>query len=213
MLIINLVLSMEFQLVAGNAALDLTNTLDWRYDPAHLVDLIPDYSRFLAFCQQAGVIAPQDARYLINHTSGALAKRALGRVLDLRETLYALFLCAVRGERPSDRIIKRLNVFLNEASSVNALSWNDGRFRRVRAAPANSPLEPLWRILEVGADLLSSPEVEKVRECGEESCKWLFLDTSRNRARRWCDMSICGNRAKARRYYLRTRNPELLRTE
>ena len=204
---------MEFQLVAGNVALDFTNTLDWRYDPERLVELLPDYRRFLAFCQQAGVITPQEARHLINHTNGALAKRALGRVLDLRETLYGLFLCAVRGERPSNRTIKRLNEFLKEASSVNPLSWDDGRFRRVRAKPANSPLEPLWRILEAGAELLSSPDVDKVRECGEETCKWLFLDTSRNRARRWCDMSICGNRAKARRYYLRTHNSELLRTE
>jgi predicted RNA-binding Zn ribbon-like protein len=204
---------MEFQLVAGNVALDFTNTLDWRYDPEHLVELLPDYSRFLAFCQQAGVITPQEARRLINHTSESLAKRVLGRVLDLRETLYVLFLCGVRGERPSTWTMKKLNVFLNEASSVNPLSWNDGRFRRLRAEPANSPLEPLWRILEAGAALLCSPDVDKVRECGEETCKWLFLDTSRNHARRWCDMSICGNRAKARRYYLRTRNSELLPTE
>jgi predicted RNA-binding Zn ribbon-like protein len=204
---------MEFQLAAGNVALDFANTLDWRYDPERLVELLTDYSRFLAFCQQAGVITPQEARHLINHTSESLAKRVLGRVLDLRETLYALFLCAVRGERPSTRVIKRLNAFLNEASSVNSLSWNDGKFRRVRAKPASSPLDPLWRILEAGAELLSSPDVDKVRECREETCKWLFLDTSRNRARRWCDMSICGNRAKARRYYLRTRDSELLRTE
>jgi predicted RNA-binding Zn ribbon-like protein len=205
MLIINLVLSMEFQLVAGNAALDFTNTLDWRYDPERLIELLPDYSRFLAFCQQAGVITPQEARHLVNRTSEPLAKRALGQVLDLRETLYVLFLCAVRGERPSNQIMKKLNVFLDEATSVNPLSWDNGRFLRVRSKQANSPMEPLWRILDAGVELLSSADVDKVRECGEETCKWLFLDTSRNGARRWCDMRICGNRAKAKRYYSRTR--------
>jgi predicted RNA-binding Zn ribbon-like protein len=209
MLIINLVLSMEFQLVAGNAALDFTNTLDWRYDPERLIELLPDYSRFLAFCQQAGVITPQEARHLVNRTSEPLAKRALGQVLDLRETLYVLFLCAVRGERPSNQMMKRLNVFLKEASSVNSLSWDEGRFRRLRAKPTDSPMEPLWRILEAGVELLSSADVDRVRECGEETCKWLFLDTSRNGARRWCDMRICGNRAKAKRYYSRTRKSQL----
>jgi predicted RNA-binding Zn ribbon-like protein len=208
MLIINLVLSMEFQLLAGNAALDFTNTLDWRYDPERLIELLPDYNQFLAFCLQASVITPQEARHLMNHTSGSLAKRASGRVLDLRETLHVLFLCAVRGEQPSNQMMKKLNVFLKEASSVNPLGWDDGRFRRVRAIEANSPLEPLWRILDAGVELLSSTDVDKVRECGEQTCRWLFLDTSRNGARRWCDMRICGNRAKAKRYYSRTRKSE-----
>jgi predicted RNA-binding Zn ribbon-like protein len=70
-------------------------------------------------------------------------------------------------------------------------------------------MEPLWRILEAGVELLSSADVDRVRECGEETCKWLFLDTSRNGARRWCDMRICGNRAKAKRYYSRTRKSQL----
>jgi predicted RNA-binding Zn ribbon-like protein len=42
-----------------------------------------------------------------------------------------------------------------------------------------------------------------VGECEGEGCSWLFLDTSRNRSRRWCSMEDCGNRAKARRHYER----------
>jgi len=200
---------MEFQLVAGNVALDLTNTLDWRYDPERVVELLPNYGRFLAFCRQAGVVTAQEARHLLNQTSESLAKRALAQVLELRETLYALFLCAVRGEGPSTQMMKKFNIFLKEASSVNLLSWDEGSFHRVRSKHATRPMEPLWRILEDGVGLLSSADVDKVRECGEETCKWLFLDTSRNGARRWCDMRICGNRAKAKRYYSRMRNPEL----
>jgi len=39
--------------------------------------------------------------------------------------------------------------------------------------------------------------VEGVRE---RECRWLFLDTSKNHTRRWCDMKVCGNRIKARRF-------------
>ena len=42
-----------------------------------------------------------------------------------------------------------------------------------------------------------------VRECGASDCAWLFLDTSKNHHRRWCDMTRCGNRAKVRRFYAR----------
>jgi hypothetical protein len=54
------------------------------------------------------------------------------------------------------------------------------------------------------ADLLTSPDVARVRECDASNCAWLFLDRSKNRTRRWCDMKVCGNRDKARRYRART---------
>jgi predicted RNA-binding Zn ribbon-like protein len=47
-----------------------------------------------------------------------------------------------------------------------------------------------------------------VRECSGDTCGWLFVDTSRNHSRRWCDMEDCGNRAKARRHYLRRKQLE-----
>jgi predicted RNA-binding Zn ribbon-like protein len=52
-------------------------------------------------------------------------------------------------------------------------------------------------------NLLSSEDTARVKECGTENCNWLFLDTSKNRSRRWCDMKECGNREKARRHYHR----------
>ena len=48
----------------------------------------------------------------------------------------------------------------------------------------------------------------RVRECAGERCPVLYLDTSRNRSRRWCSMEICGARAKAAAYYRRHREPE-----
>ena len=45
----------------------------------------------------------------------------------------------------------------------------------------------------------------RVRECANERCPVLFLDTSRNGSRRWCSMERCGARAKASAYYRRHR--------
>ena len=45
-----------------------------------------------------------------------------------------------------------------------------------------------------------------VRICGADDCLWIFLDTSKNRTRRWCDMKQCGNRMKARRFYERQKD-------
>lgn len=49
----------------------------------------------------------------------------------------------------------------------------------------------------------------RVRECADEECPVIYLDTSRNRSRRWCSMELCGARAKASTYYRRHRlSPE-----
>lgn len=60
-------------------------------------------------------------------------------------------------------------------------------------------------VVRAAAELLTSADAARVRECDLETCSWLFLDRSKNGTRRWCDMSVCGNRAKARRHYARER--------
>jgi predicted RNA-binding Zn ribbon-like protein len=60
---------------------------------------------------------------------------------------------------------------------------------------------PFWPIALAAAELLASDDLALVRECRSATCRWLFLDQSRNHSRRWCDMKTCGNRVKARRYY------------
>jgi predicted RNA-binding Zn ribbon-like protein len=63
----------------------------------------------------------------------------------------------------------------------------------------------LWVVARSTADLLTSELRHAVRICGAQDCGWLFLDTSKNHSRRWCNMKSCGNRAKARRYLDRNR--------
>ncbi|WP_433983920.1 CGNR zinc finger domain-containing protein [Tunturiibacter empetritectus] len=63
---------------------------------------------------------------------------------------------------------------------------------------------PLWLIAQAAADLLLSQSTSQIRSCAAETCRWLFLDTSKNHTRRWCNMKICGNRMKARRFNSRT---------
>jgi predicted RNA-binding Zn ribbon-like protein len=64
---------------------------------------------------------------------------------------------------------------------------------------------PFWPIVLAAAELLASGDLALVRECRSATCRWLFLDQSKNHSRRWCDMKTCGNRVKARRYYHKPR--------
>jgi predicted RNA-binding Zn ribbon-like protein len=64
----------------------------------------------------------------------------------------------------------------------------------------------LWILALSAVDLLTSENLKLVGQCAdEEGCGWLFVDTSKNHSRRWCDINDCGNRAKQRRYQQRVR--------
>jgi len=58
------------------------------------------------------------------------------------------------------------------------------------------------------SQLLVSPELQHVNACANERCGWMFVDTSRKHNRKWCEMGVCGNRAKARRFYQRRRSDQ-----
>jgi predicted RNA-binding Zn ribbon-like protein len=83
-----------------------------------------------------------------------------------------------------------------DAGPGGALAWDWGRFG-VRAEL------PVWLLAQSAGALMMSAAIERVRACGADTCRWLFLDTSRNHSRRWCDMKVCGNRMKARRFQAR----------
>jgi len=196
----------EFQLVAGHLALDFANTLDYRYDPDRLIDLLPSYERFLAFCRQSGVITAAQMRKLLDGLSEFDSQRILKEVIELREALYFLTLSAVHGRSPDESHLRALNRFLSKAQGVDEVVWNKRRLVRSLRDVTERPDGPLRQVVDAAVVLISSSDIYKVRECSEKTCRWFFLDRSRNRSRRWCDMQLCGNRSKAKRFYARTRN-------
>ena len=192
-----------FDLSGGALCLDFANTWSDRGRPE--TDQLLAYSDLLAFATQTGLLTVADHdrldRRAQREPQAAASALALGR--DLRETLYRSFsaLAADRGPEAAD--LERLNAGLPEALSRLRLERRGDELVWAWDAPGD-PLEaPLWPVLRSAAELLTSEERRRVRECAGSACTWLFLDRSRNRSRRWCSMDTCGNRAKAHRHYHR----------
>jgi predicted RNA-binding Zn ribbon-like protein len=196
----------DFQLVAGHWVLDFVNTLDYRYDPDRLIDLLLSYERFLAFCRQSGVITATQKRKLLNGLNESDSQRALKKVIQLREALYFLILSAVHGRPPDESYLRTFNRFLAEGHVADEVVWQGRRFSRRSRDVAERLGGPLRQVVDAAMGLVCSSDIEKVSECRDQSCRWLFLDRSRNHSRRWCDMQLCGNRSKAKRFYARMRN-------
>jgi predicted RNA-binding Zn ribbon-like protein len=66
------------------------------------------------------------------------------------------------------------------------------------------PLElPGLRVTAASLSLLKEFPAGRIKTCAAPDCGWKFMDQSKNRSRRWCDMAVCGNLAKARQYRAR----------
>jgi len=63
----------------------------------------------------------------------------------------------------------------------------------------------LWPVVWAAARLLTSDEAHRIRVCAGPDCGWVYVDRSRNRLRRWCQMKTCGTAAKTRRRRRRQR--------
>jgi predicted RNA-binding Zn ribbon-like protein len=58
----------------------------------------------------------------------------------------------------------------------------------------------LGQLIAIVYRSISEGTWERLKACPEDRCEWAFYDWSKNRSATWCDMSVCGNRAKARAY-------------
>jgi predicted RNA-binding Zn ribbon-like protein len=195
-----------FDLSGGSISLDFANTVSWRKVPAQATDHVRSYDDLIAFAEQSRTLSAQQAEELgsLAQRKNRLADGALRRALACRESVYRVFSLVAEGKPPESADVQQINDFALEALSHRQLQPDDGHYRWAWQWTSRDGLDRiLWPIAQSAADLLTSPELQAVRMCEAPECAWLFLDQSRNRTRRWCDMKVCGNRQKARRHYRR----------
>lgn len=187
--------------MGGDPALDLINTLG----DDRVADPLEDYASFASWAVRVGAIDAPTARRLAAraHEHPAAAGRALTEARALRAVTDAVFRpLANRADEGTPgsagalaQLVRRAGAAVERSRLVPSddglvLVWDGDHLER-----------PLWPLAVAALDLLRSGPLERLKAC--EDCPWLFLDTSRNRSRRWCSMDDCGSRSKMRRYRAR----------
>lgn len=194
----------DFSYVGGNLALDFANTLGDRGSD-HPLERLREFGDLVWWSYGADLIGGRTARGLLaaarKHPGQAAA--VLDRARELREALHRSFTATAGGGVPRQPDLDVLNRELGRALPRLEVRPGGGCCTLEFASGDEALDRLLWSVARAAVDLLTSPRVERVKQCHSSSCDWLFLDESRNRSRRWCDMRECGNRAKARRHYAR----------
>ncbi len=171
----------QHRFAGGALALDVANSVILRFDPDRRIDRFADPAQLSAFPAAAQTFSAERALF------GELApveKDRQAPFLHLREVIDLYFRNRIEG-RQTDAMLADLLENIADTLRRAAL-------KSLETATAHSALR-----------LLDTANIERLKICGH--CGWLFIDRSKNRSRMWCDMAVCGNRTKAKRFYERHR--------
>jgi len=194
-----------FVFVAERLWLDFVNTDG---GPAG-TDVVADFDRLVSWLETAVALDAERAammrRRAVQQPSGATAA-----LMDARRVRAALRALAERGAIAMPvrgDALAEINRVLGRSAGTRRLEMRaDGSFARSFVPVGDAFAGLMIPIVESAADALILGELTRVRRCADPRCARVFYDSTKNAARRWCDMATCGNRAKAARHRARVKS-------
>jgi predicted RNA-binding Zn ribbon-like protein len=193
-------------LVGCDLALDFTNTSSGRGHPTHQEHLLTA-EHVVAWARHAKVVAPADGEWVLaalNRDKG-LASGLLDRAWGLREIIYSIGVEVAANRRAPPDIVNSL-AHVHAACIAQAKLAPHGSGFVWSWVPQEAPIESLLGPIALSAlTLLTQADLSRIKQCQGDHCGWLFLDTTKNKSRRWCEMEVCGNRAKQKRHQIKLR--------
>jgi len=193
-------------LVGKELALDFANTASGRGTPTHRDHLVqPEH--VIAWACHAKVLTAADGERALralarNRRSAA---NLLAGALALRDLIYAIGAAVAAKRAPEEKFVQQLTRMHGQCVSGARLVPLAGTFVWTWD-PSKTPAEAILGPITLSAlTLLTQSDLSRIKQCAGDSCGWLFFDTTKNKSRRWCEMEVCGNRAKQRRFHSRHR--------
>jgi predicted RNA-binding Zn ribbon-like protein len=201
-------------LLAGNLALNFANTESGRESPQHLNHLEKG-ADLVTWAGHAGVIAADDVKSArqILVVQPHLADDLLERGHVLRNTIYAINAAIADGQHSMQGMALELASQYRQLLGVADFRFVEGKYIwhwRLRTQLVAAVLGP---IAVSAFELLTRQDRARIKQCNGNGCGWLFYDSTKNNSRRWCEMSVCGNRFKVRAIRVRKQNGQHKLTE
>lgn len=192
----------KFYFAGNDRCLDFINT-GVRANGQPL-DLLAEFGDLLVWLVQANILDAAQAKALMKKWAGKPeAKKVLNQARELRATLRSMIERISHGKSAPPTAIQAINDLLRDQVGYTELKRVKGNFEKQFHLNFDDPRRLLVPLAEAASDLLCYADFKLIRTCENPACVLHFYDTTKNHARRWCSMSICGNRAKAAAHYRR----------
>ncbi len=193
-------------LIAGDLALDFANSESGRGFASHQ-DHLQAPADVAEWLEHAGVLDAAAAAALCARLAAdpGFAAALLAEARRLRADVHAVAAAIARRAGPPAAALDDLAA-LHAGWLAAARLTPDGVRHAWRWRLADAPLAgALGPVALAAVSLLAERDPARIKECGGVACGWLFCDETKNNRRRWCEMEVCGNRAKQRRRAARGR--------
>ena len=194
----------KLPLVGGRLCLNFVNTSSGRGTSTQQ-DHLRAYNDLLAWAHHADALDKATTLALADRAFAQPPprRRVLAKAVKLRETLFGIMTALAQKVQPAAADLAILNDHLAAANRSARLERSKRGFSWVWSSNVPQLDLPLWLIGRSAAEVLTAGPLERLKTCNGEACGWVFLDQTRNGRRRWCEMEICGSRAKMRRFRAR----------
>jgi len=193
-------------LIAGDLALDFANSESGRGFPSRQ-DHLQAPAHVADWLEHAGVLDPAATAELRARlvADPGLAATLLAEARRLRGDVHAVATAIARRADPPRAALDDLAA-LHARWLAAARLAPDGARHGWRWRLADAPLAAVLGPVALAAvSLVAERDPTRIKECAGVACGWLFYDETKNKRRRWCEMEVCGNRAKQRRRAARGR--------
>jgi predicted RNA-binding Zn ribbon-like protein len=192
-----------FLFVGNQPCLDFINTdLVINGQPT---DLLASFLDLVAWLVQAGLIT-EDAAKRIGRGGVRHGSETLKQVKEFRATMRDMAQRLAEGQSVPHTALDAINHLLRHRLGYPQISRRSDAFERTYQAGLDDSNEVLGLLAEAASDLLVTCDLALIKQCQNPECVLFFYDTTKNHARHWCSMSLCGNRSKVAAHYHRHRN-------
>jgi predicted RNA-binding Zn ribbon-like protein len=191
-----------FLFIANQPCLDFINTdLVMNGQPT---DLLSSFQDLVAWLVQAGLLTEKDAAR-IEGGGGYDAMETLKQAKAFRSTMRNMAERLAAPKAVPQAALALINQLLRHRVGYAQVTRRNGMFERRYQAEFEDGNHVLGLLAEAASDLLCACDLSLVKQCHNPACVLFFYDTTKNHARHWCSMDLCGNRSKVAAHYRRHR--------
>ena len=190
-----------FLFVGNHLCLDFINTQI--IVRGQRTDLLAKWTDMIAWLIRAKLLSVDEGKETVEELGRADGEKLLSETRAFRAVLREMAERIVASKPVSRSAVEAINRLLSQRPGYPQLLHTNGRFERHFHSSAQGFAQLLAPLAEAASDLLCARDLSLVKKCRNNACILYFYDTTKNHARQWCSMRICGNRMKVAAHYRR----------